>query len=152
MKKIIFLFMCLCLFTTADLAQSRKVKSTKTKRTKKTVNFVCQLPSSVIGITLNKNEITKCSPSNSTCSEETMQIEIRTVAMAGDSDKFVYTVSDGKIIGEGADVIWDLSDVKPGSYTISAGISQPVFNDERWMVLGKVQTKTVTVKECPDCK
>jgi hypothetical protein len=33
---------------------------------------------------------------------------------------FNYTVSGGKIVGQGAKVVWDLSGVKPGTYTITA--------------------------------
>jgi hypothetical protein len=66
--------------------------------------------------------------------------------------KYIHTVSAGRILGEGANVIWDLSDAKPGTYTITAGISKHIFNGTRWEVVGKTQTYTVTVKECPDCK
>jgi hypothetical protein len=38
-----------------------------------------------------------------------------------DVPTFNYTVSGGKIIGRGAKVVWDLSGVKPGTYTITAG-------------------------------
>ncbi len=61
--------------------------------------------------------------------------------------KYVYVVSAGKIIGKGADVEWDLSDAKPGSYTITAGISQPIFDGTRWEVLGRTRTKVLVIKE-----
>jgi len=55
-----------------------------------------------------------------------------------------YTITGGKIIGMGASVVWDLSGVKPGSYTITAGV------DNGCGVCGTTKTETVVVKE-PDC-
>jgi hypothetical protein len=53
---------------------------------------------------------------------------------------FIYTVSGGRIVGEGKDVMWDLSDVKPGTYTITAKV------DDGCGVCGETKTKTVEVK------
>lgn len=58
---------------------------------------------------------------------------------------YLYTVSGGKIIGKGSKVQWDLTGVKAGSYTIMATI------DDGCGFCGKSVTKTVIVKECPNC-
>jgi len=55
-----------------------------------------------------------------------------------------YTVSGGKIIGNGANVIWDLTGVKPGEYIITASV------DNGCGGCGKTVTKTVFVRT-PDC-
>ena len=53
-----------------------------------------------------------------------------------------YTVSGGRVVGQGANVSWDLSGVSPGTYTITAGV------DDGCGVCGKTQTKTITVEAC----
>ncbi len=56
-----------------------------------------------------------------------------------------YTVSGGRIVGSGANVTWDLSGVRPGTYTITAGA------DNGCGLCGTTKTETITVRECPDC-
>jgi len=56
-----------------------------------------------------------------------------------------YTVSGGRIVGSGAGVNWDLSGVKAGTYTITAAV------DNGCGFCGKTQTKSITVRDCPDC-
>lgn len=55
-----------------------------------------------------------------------------------------YTVSGGRIVGQGANVTWDLSGARPGTYTITSGV------DNGCGVCGTTKTETITVKEC-DC-
>ena len=70
-------------------------------------------------------------------------IEVVTKATNPNSDALIYhyVVSSGKIIGKGEKVIWDVSGVKPGTYTITAAV------DDGCGFCGKTQTKTVIVKE-----
>jgi hypothetical protein len=56
-----------------------------------------------------------------------------------------YTVSGGRIVGSGANVTWDLSGVRPGTYTITAGA------DNGCGVCGTTKTETITVRDC-DCE
>jgi hypothetical protein len=56
-----------------------------------------------------------------------------------------YTVSGGRIVGSGANVTWDLSGVRPGTYTITAGA------DNGCGVCGTTKTETITVRDC-ECK
>jgi hypothetical protein len=51
-----------------------------------------------------------------------------------------YTVSGGKIIGSGAEVIWDLSNALIGTYTITGGV------DDGCGICGATKTKTVVIK------
>lgn len=41
----------------------------------------------------------------------------------GDALKYMYTISWGSIIGEGAEVIWDLSDAYPGTYELTVFVN-----------------------------
>lgn len=54
--------------------------------------------------------------------------------------EYIYNVTGGKIIGTGKKVLWDLSDVKAGTYEIMAAA------DDGCGICGAVQRKTVTVK------
>lgn len=55
-----------------------------------------------------------------------------------------YTVSGGRITGQGANVNWDLSGLRAGTYTITAGV------DDGCGTCGKTVTETIVVKAC-DC-
>ncbi len=58
---------------------------------------------------------------------------------------YQYTVSAGRIIGQGEKVIWDLKNVSPGDYTITASFdSGKGFGSE-------TKSEKVSVKECYDC-
>lgn len=76
------------------------------------------------------------------CSISPRVISVSTTAFDSENDTLVYhyIVSGGRIIGEGKDVIWDLADVKPGTYTITAGV------DDGCGVCGETKTRTVEVK------
>lgn len=72
----------------------------------------------------------------------TREIKISTTVNNPNNDvlTYMYIVSVGKIVGEGPDVVWDLKGVKPGSYTITAGV------DDGGGVRGQTKTKTVVIK------
>lgn len=111
-------------------------------------------PNGVSDITLSKSAIkVSCSAitftENKNCSNSPRIIFVSTKSYDPESDDnsvFYYTVSGGKIIGTGKDVMWDLSDAKPGVYTITAGV------DDGCGICGVTKTTTVEVKECPDCE
>ncbi|MDQ2746070.1 MAG: M61 family peptidase [Acidobacteriota bacterium] len=102
----------------------------------------------VTNLLLNQSEIiATCSTNPKVCSEN-HSIEVSTTAVDPENDvlTYNYTVSAGEIIGTGANVVWDLSGVAPGTYTITAGV------DDSCGICGKTQTQTVKVVACPDCK
>ena len=70
------------------------------------------------------------------------QIRVKTTAVDPENDvlTYQYTVSAGRIIGTGPEVIWDLSSTPAGTYTITAGV------DDGCGICGKTMTKTVTIK------
>ncbi len=77
------------------------------------------------------------------CSDD-MTVTVRTTAVDPENDvlTYNYTVSGGRIVGQGANVDWDLTGVAPGTYTITAGV------DDSCGVCGQTQTRTITVAEC----
>ena len=112
----------------------------------------------VENLILSFTEITaSCSSDSDTrnCSDDIKNIAVFAYAKCeyGCLMTYNYQVSGGKIIqlgeksiGLSEKVLWDLSDVKPGVYTITAAV------DDGCGFCGKSMTKTVTVKECADCK
>jgi hypothetical protein len=62
----------------------------------------------------------------------------------GDTLLYSYTVTGGRITGEGANVSWDLSGVGAGTYTASVDV-----DDGCGCITAA--TTTVTIASCPDC-
>lgn len=112
-------------------------------------------PADVENLIISVPEITaSCSSSNSkSCSDGVKIITVFTIASNPQNDMLTYNyqVSGGKILNYGDSshpsekALWDLSGVKPGTYTITAA------SDNGCGFCGKMMTKTVIVKECPDC-
>lgn len=107
-------------------------------------------PSHLLNVTaLNLSHIeiaSNCSSSSTECSNIN-NITVRTTAVEWDGPhEYVYTVTAGKVVGDGPTVEWDLSNVKPGKYTITAGISIPSYGGTRWAILGMTQTREVVVR------
>lgn len=103
----------------------------------------------VTNLILSQSEITTNCPTNSSpCSDAKRTIEISTEAIDPENDvlTYDYKVSAGKIIGMGNKVVWDLSGVKPGTYTITAGA------DDGCGICGKTQTREIKVVACPECR
>lgn len=109
-------------------------------------------PANVTALTLSTEELTlPCEPGFSPPREgvivsPSMVIDVATTAEDAENDvlKYNYTVSGGRIIGSGANVKWDLSQVAPGTYTITGAV------DDGCGICGKYHTKTVTVAAA-DC-
>ena len=104
----------------------------------------------VVNLNLSLTEITaSCNGegSNQNCTNEVKQIFVSAFGKDPENDVLIYDyqISGGKIIGKGANVVWDLSGVKPGTYTIKAAV------DDGCGLCGESITKTITVKECPNC-
>lgn len=75
-----------------------------------------------------------------------MQVQLATSASDPDGDTllYTYTVTGGRISGEGANVGWDLTGVTPGTYTASVEV------DDGCGCITFSST-TITVAACPDC-
>lgn len=101
----------------------------------------------VSSLELSHREInSSCPSSDAECSNKS-KITVRAVGPDFDSPhEYIYTVTAGKIVGDGRTVEWDLSNVKPGKHTITAGISIPYFHGTRWGVFGRTKTHAVVIK------
>ncbi len=108
-------------------------------------------PADVTDVRLSETRVTgKCQPGfqpreGTTCSDtETVNVATTAVDPENDVLTYNYTVSGGRIVGQGANVQWDLSGAQAGTYTITVGV------DDSCGVCGKTQTKTIEVANC-DC-
>ena len=70
-----------------------------------------------------------------------LQVKTTSFDPEGDLVKNYYTVTGGRIVGDGANVFWNLHKVRPGTYTITASV-----NDGCGFCGAKI-TKTITVRE-----
>lgn len=120
------------------------------RRNKRGVTPPDNKPANVTAVDFSKSVVTlPCPPGTSSespdCSDQT--VGVRTAATDPENDvlTYNYTVSGGRIVGQGANVTWDLSGVRPGTYTITAGV------DDGCGVCGQTQTKTIEVRECSGC-
>ncbi|HEX8247575.1 MAG TPA: hypothetical protein VF599_05280 [Pyrinomonadaceae bacterium] len=158
MRNLLLAAFCFCfVFVSTATAQSNdssvqtaKINSVKKKKSSKQKKkpaqeqeFICQLPASVNAVVLSRTEIPAVCPPDTSC---TQIIEVATAAVELENTpplKYVYTISGGKIIGSGANVKWDLSGVKPGTYIITAAVDE----GSPWGILGRTQTREVEVVE-----
>ncbi len=109
-------------------------------------------PANVDSVTLGASTITlpcrngQVSRSGS-CPDPNRMVSVATRASDPENDvlTYNYTVSGGRIVGTGANVQWDLSSAQAGTYTIVTGV------DDGCGVCGRTDTKTITIRECPDC-
>jgi hypothetical protein len=146
MKKCFFTI-CICIaFVSIGWAQDsgRKLEK-KTKMSGKAVNVAAL---NVTALKLSYTEISSTCPKEPGECTADSKIHVATTAVYGETMKYVYTVSAGKILGSGANVVWDLSNVKPGIYTITAAIDE----GSPWGILGQTKTRAVRVIDCAACE
>jgi hypothetical protein len=76
----------------------------------------------------------------------TSSVNLTTTASDPDGDTllYTYTVTGGRVTGDGANVSWDLSGVGPGTYTASVEV------DDGCGCITSATT-TVTIANCSDC-
>lgn len=117
-----------------------------TRRADKRNRDIGAHPLNVVGVTLSHSTIRSvCSEADSTCSESRLVSIATTAVELEDSDaEYVYTVSGGTIVGKGANVEWDLTAVRSGTYTVTVGIAETYAG--RKQIWGTTVTKTVDVK------
>lgn len=106
-------------------------------------------PANVTALNVKDTVVLPCPPglkSEGACDDGT-SLGVSTSASdpEGDVLTYNYTVSGGRIVGQGANVTWDVAGLRPGTYTITAGVNDGCG------VCGQTQTKTITIKECSNC-
>ena len=119
-------------------------------RRDKRLGEVVNLPANVDSVALGATVITlPCPPGTSSpsgCNDsKTVSVATRASDPENDVLTYNYTVSGGRVVGTGANVQWDLSSAQVGTYTIVTGV------DDGCGVCGRTDTKTITVRACPDC-
>ncbi len=97
---------------------------------------------------LDRNELTYICPYFDNCGkDENFLIQVKTTVRNPKKVPLIYqyTVSGGRIIGQGEKVFWDLNRVRPGTYTITVAIDYGRgFSYE-------TKSENVTVGKCPVC-
>jgi hypothetical protein len=107
-------------------------------------------PPIISDILLDKTEVIIDSNSSAQNNLQKLQVTVSAIDIQNDVITYGYTVSAGKIIGVGSNVIWDLSGVKPGAYTIDVRVDDGLgceIKDAK-----NKFTKEVRVIECSGCK
>ncbi len=81
------------------------------------------------------------------CAASSSSVNLTTTASDPDGDTLLYsyTVTGGRVTGEGANVSWDLSGMGPGTYTASVDV-----DDGCGCITSS--TTTVTIASCSDCE
>ena len=109
-------------------------------------------PANVTALSVSQDTVTLPCPAGTVPAEgascsDNQTINVTTTAVDVDNDPltYQYTVSGGRIVGQGANVSWDTSGLRPGTYTITAAV------DDGCGFCGQTQTKTITVRDCPNC-
>jgi hypothetical protein len=102
-------------------------------------------PAKVEALDLDRTELAvTCSGDAKTqgncAGDPVINVSTKAIDPEGDTLVYRYTVTGGRVVGSGADVMWDLSGVKPGKYTITVG------TDDGCGVCGNTMTKEVTVQ------
>ena len=74
-----------------------------------------------------------------------MVVSVQTTALdpEGDVITYHYTISGGRITGQGSKVSWDLNRLQPGTYTITVGV------DDGCGICGNTMTQAVTITDPP---
>jgi hypothetical protein len=106
-------------------------------------------PPSVSSVTTSISTITRpCPPERGTSANcpSTNEVTLTANASDPDSDQLLYTwsVTGGKLSGEGREVKWDLTGVANGTYTATVEVN----DGNQHTATGSA---TVTVADCPDC-
>jgi hypothetical protein len=118
------------------------------RRNSRAVPVVNQ-PPTVSSVTASITTVTRaCPPGNTTASgcPSSDKVELTANASDPDNDTLLYTwsVTGGRLTGEGRTVSWDLSGVANGTYTATVEVN----DGNQHTASGST---TVTVADCPDC-
>jgi hypothetical protein len=157
-KFIVFLLVAVSAFVSFEL--SPNVIASKNNPAFVNPSATPKLSAKIERIELDKNEIVvPCPPwmkkyasrvSDSPCYADGETYGLITVKTTVYNPKnkaltYQYTISGGRIVGEGENVVWDLKGLRPGNYTITAAVNEGRgFND-------KTPLQTVTIRDSCCC-
>lgn len=111
-------------------------------------------PPIIESVTLSPEEIVLPCPDRNiqnSCSKGPDSVEVTTIASDPDGDTlynikecYIYEPSRGRVVGQGSKVIWDLSGLGPGEYTLKVKVSDGLLESE-------LVEKKIVVRPCPRC-
>jgi hypothetical protein len=104
-----------------------------------------QSPPPTITLDADTQVVTLCPDAESTANPR-VHLKAQGISPEGKPLRYKWTVSGGRLDGEGTDVVWDLSDARPGVYNAAVTVeSGPVDNP---LCTAFTSTKVV-VRNCP---
>ena len=125
------------------------MKQTVTRPFRRSQPFICYLPPTISAIHLSDSIITlPCPPNTSGSDAQCMdgtEVNIEATASHDEEVAFTWAVTAGRLKSEGSRVIWDLSGVPEGVYTVTAEMRDPRFG----VATGSASIK---VERCKDCR
>jgi len=80
-------------------------------------------PADVTKLTLSKTSIKLSCDPDTDVNRQLIEISVEAYDRYNDVLTYVYNPSAGKVIGNGPNVMWDLTGVPPGRYTFTAGVN-----------------------------
>ncbi len=147
-KFIILLLIAVSLFVSFGLASTSELLKDQSVLTYLTAT---PTPSAEIEkIELDRNKVSiPCHPSvrpkEKNCGDNTsIKVRVNAKNPRNVALSYEYTVSTGRIVGQGENVTWDSAGVQPGVYTITVGINDG--SEVRYVT----KTESITVERC-DC-
>ncbi len=141
---LIFLTICLTVF----IILSSNIVISKEKPALNNPTPKPQTLPEIEKIALDKKELVYFCPSSDYCGkDEIFRVKVETTVRNPKNLPltYEYTVSGGRVVGQGDKVFWDLKGTRPGTYTITVAI------DYGRGSVNETKSETVTVKECPIC-
>lgn len=158
MPRIFLLFLAIVTFGQSDISKRQALGCTDSSRPgdckpclrpgssaepgKETLNRWAD----VTALELNKSEVhiptqVENEPTPGDDHSRDMLVEVTTKAEdpEGDVMTYHYTISGGRIVGQGSRVYWDLNGTRPGTYIITAAV------DDGCGICGRRMTQNVTV-------
>jgi hypothetical protein len=108
-----------------------------------------------VTLSASPNSITLPCPPDSrsdTCpTEPNLTVQLTSIATGfGSGLLYTYSVTGGRVTGEGRQVTWDLAGVGPGTYTAIVEVEDA--RDRRARNRPATAYTTVTIASCPDCR
>jgi hypothetical protein len=136
--------LCALLLASAAFAYTSS-QASKKKNTQSQQPAAPQNQPPTITLDADTQVVTLC-PDAESISNPRVRLRARGVSPEGKPLRYKWTVSGGRLDGDGTDVIWDLSDAQPGVYNASVTVeSGPVDNP---LCTAFTSTKVV-VRTCP---
>ena len=131
---------------------SSECKSTQDSMVTEVTDVIgrCSLPPLIRAVELSPSSIVRpCSEGrrSETCAATGNLVELTADAVEAPQDELLYTwsVTAGRLIGEGRRASWDLSGVPKGTYTVTVEI-------DAGNQLKASASATLTVSDCTECK